>query len=94
MSDSETKKEYITTVFYTNDLPYSKGYGANFKGLKGFPLEYEIAPDANSHIKFTAKSVTKEKLDDNIFVVPAGYKETTTEELQKEMMKNFGGGGK
>lgn len=93
VADPETKREYTTTVFYTADIPYDKGYGNNFKGLKGFPLEYSISPDAGTQMKFTAVSVTKEKLDDTIFAVPTGYKETTTEDLQKEMMKNFGGGG-
>jgi len=38
-------------------------------------------------MKMTAKTVSKEEVADSKFEIPAGYKETTTEDLQKEMMK-------
>lgn len=94
VSDAENKRDYPTIVFFTTEIPYNNSYDNVFKGLNGFPLEYTISPDEGTHIKFTAKSVTKEKLNDSIFTVPAGYKETTSEELQKEMMQNFSGGEK
>lgn len=84
----DDKKTMTTTVFYTDELPYPKGYQSQFNGLTGFPLEYTInEPSSGMKIKMTAKSVTKEKLDDKIFDVPAGYKEVTKENLQQEMMK-------
>lgn len=94
MVDPKTKKEMNSTIFYTTELPYTKGYGTTYKGLKGFPLEYVIHADAGMQIKVTAKSVLQEKLDDKIFVAPADYKVVTAEELQSEMMKSFGGGEK
>jgi GLPGLI family protein len=88
-----SKKEHKSTIFYTTDIPSNKNYGNTFKGLKGFPLEYTMDAGHGEQVKLIVKSVIKEKLDDSIFLAPVGYKELTQEELQKEMMKSFGGGG-
>lgn len=73
-------------VYYTEDLPYTGGFKNGIKGLKGFPLEYTMkAPDYDMTMHFTAKSVSKEKVSPDKFVVPEGYKETTREELMKGM---------
>lgn len=92
VADPDSKKETTTIVYYTTDIPYTSQSHEVFKGLKGFPLEYGINAENGMQIKFTAKSIVKEKLDDKIFAVPEGYKEITAEDLQKEMMKNLGGG--
>jgi len=92
MLDPETKKEMNSIVYYTTELPDTKGYGTIYKGLKGFPLEYAINTGAGMEMKVSAKSVLQEKLDAKIFAPPTDYKEITTEELQSEMMRSFGGG--
>lgn len=94
IKDTTMQNEYISIVYYTTEIPYGNSYGNNFKGLKGFPLEYNIqTPQPGSNVKVIAKKVSKEKVEDSIFSVPTDVKEFTQEEFQKEMMKNFGGGG-
>ncbi|MDQ3048618.1 MAG: hypothetical protein M3R27_13800 [Bacteroidota bacterium] len=81
---SKDGKEEIVTVFYTEKIPASELKSA-FKGLKGFPLEYSMS-QSGIKMKFFAKTVSKEKVADTKFEIPKeGYRETTLEELQKEM---------
>ena len=80
----------VTTVFYSEDISNQMGYDKKnyqFKGIKGMPLEYEINADRGMKLKMTATSVTKESVPDSKFEIPSGYKETTPEEMQKDMMK-------
>ncbi len=82
--------EITTIVYYTDKIANSKAYGTRFRSLPGFPLEYSI--DMNGmKMKMTTTSVTKEKIEDSKFDLPSGYKETTTEELQGELMKTMNG---
>lgn len=84
-----TNKENITiTVFYTEEIK-GNSPDSRFKGLNGFPMEYEMNQNGMKML-ITANEVRKEKVDDKIFEIPEGYKETTKEELQKM----FGGPGK
>lgn len=84
-----TNKENITVnVFYSEEIA-GGSYDNKFKGLKGFPMEYEMNQNGMKML-ITANEVRKEKVDDKIFEIPEGYKETTKEELQKM----FGGAGK
>ncbi|MDQ3192701.1 MAG: DUF4412 domain-containing protein [Bacteroidota bacterium] len=69
------------TVYYTNDISFPK-YASPFRGIDGFPLEYE-GDMGGMKTKTTAKSVSIEKVSDAKFVIPEGYQETTMEELQK-----------
>lgn len=55
--------------------------------LGGYPLEYTV-DQMGFKMTFTARSVTAEKVSDDQFKVPAGYKFVTQEELQKM----YGGG--
>jgi GLPGLI family protein len=73
-------------VYYTTDIPYNGSFKNGVKGLKGFPLEYTMkTPDYDMTMHYVAKSVSKESVSDDQFKVPEGYKETTREELMKEM---------
>jgi GLPGLI family protein len=86
-------KEQTTTVFYSEDIANQMGFDKRnyqFKGIKGMPLEYEVKSENGMTMKMTAKSVTKENVSDDKFVIPSGYKETTMEEMQKEIMKKMG----
>lgn len=73
-------KEFTTIVWYTEEI--KTDYHANFKGLKGVPMEYEIKNGANT-VKMTCKAYQKETVPDSKFDIPGGYTETTKEELQK-----------
>ncbi len=75
-------------VYYTEELP--AGASREFKGLKGFPLEYSVASGPMT-MKLTASSVSQESLDKKLFVIPDGYTKQTFEEFQKEMGGMMGG---
>jgi GLPGLI family protein len=83
---STTGQEPIT-VYYTEDIP-NTGYNTQIKGIKGYPLEFEVT-QGGMKINYSAKSVSKEKIEDAKFVVDdKDYKVMTKEEL----MKSMGGG--
>ncbi len=69
-------------VYYTEEIPSEAN--SKLKGLKGFPLEYAMAPQGMV-MTLTAKSVTKEKLPASEFNVPEGYKTMTMEEFKASM---------
>lgn len=84
-------QEETVSVYYTEEIPTSD-VKTVYKGLKGFPMEYQM----NQHgikMVFSAKSVSKDPVPDDKFVVPSeGYKEVTMDEFQKSMMQMGGGG--
>ena len=88
--DKKSGNTYTIDIYYTDQLPMSSD--AKFKGLKGFPLSYNMSQNG---MKFTmtATAVTKQSVPDSMFVVPSGYKVMTPEEMQKDMMSHMGGGG-
>ena len=93
----ETGNQQITTVWYTEEISNHMGNNARssqFKGIKGMPLEYEVNAERGMKMKMTAKTVSKEAVPDTKFDIPAGYKETTLEDMQKDMMKMMQGGGR
>jgi len=69
-------------VYYTEEIPSEAN--SKLKGLKGFPLEYSMAPQGMV-MTLTAKSVTKEKLPKSEFNVPEGYTSMTMEEFKASM---------
>jgi GLPGLI family protein len=78
----------LFVVFYTDAIP-TNDMKNTFEGLKGFPLQYDII-QAGIAMSFTAKSVSKDPVPDSKFELSeSGYKVTTLDDLQKEMM----GGG-
>ncbi len=82
-------KEETIIVYYTEEIP-SSDVKSTFEGLKGMPLEYTIS-QGGVKMTFSTKTIVKEPVPDAKFeLAKEGYKETTLEELQKEMM----GGGK
>ena len=83
---------YVSNVYYTTDLPpYAGGYG-QFKGLNGFPLEYNMT-QRGMNLSLSATKVEKQSVSDDTFKVPSGYKLMTQEEMQADIQKNMGGGG-
>ena len=76
-------------VYYTDDIDVSKFKFSNaIPELNGFPMEYTMK-NGPMAFKMTARSVKKENIAASEFVVPADYKQVTSEQL-KTM---FGGGG-
>ncbi len=72
------------TVYYTSEIK-NNGYNSKIKGIKGYPLAFEVN-QSGMKMTFTAKTVTKEKLEDSKFNIDTKeYKETTQEELMKSM---------
>jgi hypothetical protein len=71
--------------------PYAGGYG-QFKGLNGFPLEYNMT-QRGMNLSLSATKVEKQSVSDDTFKVPSGYKLMTQEEMQADIQKNMGGGG-
>lgn len=84
-------KTYTTDVYYTEDLPAYSGSRDQFKGLKGFPLEYTMKQQG-VNIAITATSVSKESVPDDTFTVPSGYKLMTAEQMQADIQKQMSGG--
>ncbi|MCW3072132.1 MAG: hypothetical protein JWO44_2022 [Bacteroidetes bacterium] len=83
-------KEEVVNIYYTEEIPASEMKSA-YKGLKGFPMEYTIN-QGGIKMSFTTKSVAREPVADSKFEIPKeGYKETTMEEFQKEMLQMGGG---
>jgi GLPGLI family protein len=82
---------YTTNVYYTEDLPVYEGGQGQFKGLKGFPLEYSMKQQGMT-VSMSATKVDKETLSDDTFTVPSGYKLMTSEEMQADIQKNMSGG--
>ncbi len=92
----ETGNKQTSTIWYTEDILNHMGASTSnnqYKDIKGMPLEYEMNADRGTKMKMTAKTVSKETVPDSKFEIPADYKETTMEELQKEMIKMMQGGG-
>lgn len=75
-------------VYYTEDLPSNAS--REFKGLKGFPLQYTIA-SGPMKMELIAKSVKQESIDKTLFVIPDGYDKQTFDEFQKSMGAMMGG---
>ena len=87
MKDADGSAQ-LFVVFYTDAIP-TNDMRNTFEGLKGFPLQYDIV-QAGIAMSFTAISISIDPVPDSKFVLSeSGYKVTTLDDLQKEMM----GGG-
>ncbi|MBC7865535.1 MAG: DUF4412 domain-containing protein [Bacteroidia bacterium] len=83
-----TGKDGTFDLYFTDQISFKNGdWASEYKGIDGFPLQYKIS-QGSLIMQMTAKSVTKEKVEDSMFVVPSDFKPMTTEELQKM----YGGG--
>ncbi|HKR04362.1 MAG TPA: DUF4412 domain-containing protein [Bacteroidia bacterium] len=70
-------------LYFTDQIAYKNGdWISEYKNINGFPLQYKIT-QGNMTMQMTAKSVAKEKVDDEKFVIPSDYKSMTMEEMQK-----------
>ncbi len=73
-------------IWYTDQLRSKGSWYYNMEGINGFPLEFSLkTPELEA--RMIAKEVKLDKVNDQQFVIPAGYKVMT----QEEMMKSLGG---
>lgn len=56
----------ISTIYYTNEI--SNSYNVNFKGLNGFPLNYEIVSE-NIISTYTIVDCINKKIDPKLFEI-------------------------
>ncbi len=77
------------TIYYTDKINPPK-IGEIYKGLKGFPLQYEMK-DQGLEMTVTATEIKKEKVADSEFIVPKDYEITTMEKFQQKMSGQMGG---
>jgi hypothetical protein len=92
----KSASDIVTNIYFTEEISNYMGNdsrSSQFKEIKGMPLEYEMKAERGMKLKMTAKTVSKEKISDSKFDIPSDYKETTVEEMQKEMMKMMRQGG-
>ncbi|MFH0866059.1 MAG: hypothetical protein V1904_07680 [Bacteroidota bacterium] len=73
------------TIYYSDEIGCSDlNFDTPFKDIPGAVLEYSIYIDQiNANMKYTAKEVKKEKVSDNLFLIPSDYQEVTMEEFKK-----------
>ncbi len=68
-------------IFYTNELKIDNPNFANpFHMIDGVLMEYQMKK-FGLEMKFTAKTVKKEDIDDSVFELPAEYKPISAEEM-------------
>lgn len=82
ISDDEGNK---TIVWYTEELP-SLGLYKKMKGLKGFPMEFEMNQNGISS-KISVSKISEESISDSEFIIPSEYEKVSQEEFQQMMMQ-------
>ncbi len=71
-------------IYYTDQIVAMSATSKEWKELKGFPMEY-VLNSGGFNMKMTAKTVSSEKVSDELFKVPPDYKIMTEEEFKKMM---------
>jgi hypothetical protein len=79
---------YATTDIVTGGSNWSN---KQMSGIKGFPLEYQMKQQGLT-MKFSAKSVNKQKVGKSLAQIPAEYKIMSPEDFRKQMGGMMGGG--
>jgi GLPGLI family protein len=69
-------------LFYTDKILSRSQFGRQWNNFNGFPMEYQVASEG-LNMKLTAKLVSAEKVPDDLFKIPEGYKLMTQEEFSK-----------
>ncbi len=75
---------YNTDVYCTEQLPSFFSKNSQFKGLKGFPLKFS-QKQQGVFVSFSATTVDKQTLSDDVFVIPPGYKLMTAAQIQQDI---------
>jgi len=77
------EKDESLTVYYTEEI-HAQEAKSQYKGLKGFPMQYEIYNQGLKMI-MTVKEVKKEAIADAEFTTPEDYQTMKMEDFQKMM---------
>lgn len=81
--NQSNKDEVI--VYYSPEIPFMENsFNAEFKDVKGMPFEY-TAKMNGMKMTLSVKEVSKEKVQESIFTIPAEFKLVTQEDLMKEL---------
>ncbi|MFI5163821.1 MAG: DUF4412 domain-containing protein [Bacteroidia bacterium] len=86
----QSGEQQVTGIYYTEEITNHMSYdrrNSQFKDIKGMPLEYEMNAQRGMKMKMTATLVSKETVPASKFDIPTDYKETTMEDMQKDMQK-------
>lgn len=82
-ADVKGKDGGIFTIWFTDDIEVKNPIWTNdFKNIDGFLLEFRMEQNGLT-MNMKAKSISPEKISADLFIIPAGYKEITSEELTK-----------
>lgn len=85
--DNETQEEF--DVFYTKELQIKDvNFASPYSQLDGVLLEYQIKKNG-IEIRFTAKSVSKAEIEDEIFILNKEYKHISKTEMDQIFEGNF-----
>jgi GLPGLI family protein len=80
----ETKEKY--EVYYTRDIKVKNpNWFTPFREIDGVLMEYKVK-QYNVEMKFTAKNVMKETVDEKLFEVPNDYKNISQKEMDDMFM--------
>lgn len=70
-------------VYYTEEIQIEND-NPEFKGLKGFPMEYQIS-ESGMTLNFTVSKVDFMDIPDHFFEIPTGYTKVKPEDLMNMM---------
>jgi GLPGLI family protein len=81
------EQEILQTVWYCEEI---QNTNRDMYKLKGMPMEYDMDMQG-MHVNYVVSNVSKEKIPDTMFDVPAGYTVTTQEDLNNLIPAMEGG---
>jgi GLPGLI family protein len=81
ITPADTTESMPYEVWFTKDILAKNSFRSNIEGIDGFLMEFRTRQN-NMTMKMTCKSVTEQKVDDSMFIIPEGYKPVTMEDLK------------
>jgi hypothetical protein len=83
VTDPETKKVTEMDVWFAKDLNLNNGFAKGpLKKIEGAMLEFSLEQQG-MNMNFQASSITKQKVDDQMFEVPEGLQENDARRLDE-----------
>jgi GLPGLI family protein len=71
-------------MWVTKSITGGGNWGGTFDKIEGAPMEFSMN-NGGINFKMSAISVKEEKINDNLFVIPEGYKEMTEKEIKETL---------
>ncbi|MDL2262702.1 DUF4412 domain-containing protein [Bacteroidales bacterium OttesenSCG-928-I21] len=81
-AEISSKDGDVVEVFYTEEIPTSKGLANNFDGINGTLMEFTFS-ESGIEMNYKVKEVKKGKVKAHLFKVPSDYTTITAEEFGK-----------